>query len=157
MNHSPDDINGKFFIVQKERLTQIILNDTLDAVQYELLLLTIHKETETVCAIRLCLTVKDCNRVTWQTVTVIILSSFSVLLLSTLAIMLILYQQRGIIGKGRCNDDDDDDFGRPRAGPAYQTDLRDNTFINPRRTSSYDFNTLSRNSNSELNRQNVHD
>lgn len=93
-------------------------------------------------AIELELTIQDCNKVTWQTIAVVVLSSICIILISTLAIMLILYQQGGLLGRTREEDDQRaDDLN-------YQPDLRDDTFINPRRTSSYEFSSLSKHSTS---------
>lgn len=70
--------------------------------------------------------------------------------MSSLAIMLILYQQKGCIKPG--NDEDrGEDLPYPAGG------LRDESFINPRRTSSYEFSTLSKQSESTLERQESRD
>lgn len=88
-------------------------------------------------AIKFILNIMDCNQVNWQTIVVAVLSSVCVALISSLAIMLILYQQRGLIKTG--NDDDRaDELGQlPKNFP-------EETFINPRRTSSYEFTSLSK-------------
>lgn len=89
-------------------------------------------------AILFILTIEDCNQVSWQTILVAILSSICVALLSSLAIMLILYQQKGLIST---KDGDDTNEGMP-----YRNNFQDETFINPRRTSSYEFSSLSKHS-----------
>lgn len=96
-------------------------------------------------AIQFILVIEDCNLVSWQTVAVAILSSVCVALMSSLAIMLILYQQRGLIKSG--NEDEEADEVR------YRSNFREETFINPRRTSSYEFSSLSKHSESTLERQ----
>lgn len=72
--------------------------------------------------------------------------------MSSLAIMLILYQQKGLIKT--TNDEEKGDervhFGGGAGGGGGG--VRDESFINPRRTSSYEFSTMSRNS-STLERQ----
>lgn len=62
------------------------------------------------------------------------LSSVCITLMSSLAIMLILYQQKGLI---RSNDDRE----RPEEVP-IGIDLRDESFINPRRSSPYEFSSM---------------
>lgn len=142
----------------------MILNGTLDVLELQIQLLAkkvIDKpfefsKTETICEIQFDLNIEDCNRVTWQTLAVIILSSLIVLLISTLAIMLILYQQKGLIG--RSQDDDDEDNQRPPDSSTFPNNLKDQTFINPRRTSSYEFaSNLSRHSSSENDKSDVHE
>lgn len=96
---------------------------------------------QAVNAIQFILTIEDCNQVSWQTIVVAILSSVCVVLMSSLAIMLILYQQKGFIRTG--NDDD---------RPTEMQYSGDETFINPRRTSSYEFSTLSKHSESTVER-----
>lgn len=88
-------------------------------------------------AIQFILNLEDCNQVSWQTIVVAILSSVCVFLTSTLAIMLILYQQKGLI---RTRNDDERAEDLPYTG----TQFSDESFINPRRTSSYEFSTLSK-------------
>lgn len=88
-------------------------------------------------AIQFILNIEDCNQVSWQTIVVAILSSVCVALMSILAIMLILYQQKGLI-RTRNDDDQADDL------PFSGTQFSDESFINPRRTSSYEFSTLSK-------------
>lgn len=99
--------------------------------------------------ILLILTIEDCtaanDTVSWQTILVAVLSSICVTLMSSLAIMLILYQQKGLI-----KSDDDDDRLEDRRYPAH---FNDETFINPRRTSSYEFNSISKHSESTLDKQ----
>lgn len=103
-------------------------------------------------AIQFILIIDDCNQVSWQTIVVAILSSVCLALMSSLAIMLILYQQKGCIKTGN-----DDDRGEDRRSPYPAGDLRDESFINPRRTSSYEFSTLSKQSESTLERQETKD
>lgn len=91
-------------------------------------------------AIQFNLVIEDCNQVSWQTVLVAILSSACVALMSSLAIMLILYQQKSL-GQSSGDDERADDM-------PYRSDLRDESFINPRRTSSYEFSSLSKHSES---------
>lgn len=100
-------------------------------------------------AIEFILNIEDCNQVSWQTIVVAVLSSVCLALMSSLAIMLILYQQKGLI-KSSANDDD-----RPleERNPQFANNIRDESFINPRRTSSYEFSTMSRQSTSTLERQ----
>lgn len=143
----------------------MILNGTLDVTELIIRLHTIKIERrgidlsptkETICEIEFNLIIDDCNRITWQTLAVIILSSLIVLLISTLAIMLILYQQKGLIGKSQ--EDDDEDNERPPDNSAFPNNLKDQTFINPRRTSSYEFaSNISRHSSSELDKSDIHD
>lgn len=140
---------------------QLILNQTIGVEKVELEIHAIKKVKDyelrnhnvLVCKMTFRLTIDDCNRVTWQTLSVIILSSACVILLSTLAIMLILYQQKGLIGKNR--DEDDDQFDRPEDS-TFSNNIKDNTFINPRRTSSYEFTNISRHSSMEINIDEVH-
>lgn len=131
---------------------------------------------ETVCEIKFNLTIEDCNSITWQTLTVIILASLSVLLFSTFAIMLSLYQQKN---SNNCHIEPDDDLETYEDGD-QQDDLNDyddnsrghrdssdcnnnsspedssynlhntNMFISPRRNSSHDSSNHSRNSNSNV-------
>lgn len=101
-------------------------------------------------AIQFILIIEDCNQVSWQTIVVAVLSSVCLALMSSLAIMLILYQQKGCIKQGN-----DEDRGEDLPYPAG--DLRDESFINPRRTSSYEFSTLSKQSESTLERQETRD
>lgn len=91
-------------------------------------------------AVKFILNIMDCNQVNWQTIVVAILSSVCVALISSLAIMLILYQQRGLIRTGN----DEDRAEELAQIPANFTS--DETFINPRRTSSYEFTALSKQS-----------
>lgn len=103
-------------------------------------------------AIQFNLLIDDCNRVSWQTVAVAILSSVCVVLLSSIAIMLILYQQKGLIMTNK--EDDGDEYASStgaNAGrsPHHQLDRppdqsNDESFINPRRTSSYDFSAIAK-------------
>ena len=97
-------------------------------------------------AIQFNLNIEECNQVSWQTIVVAILSSVCVALMSSLAIMLILYQQKGLIQSGN-----DDERGEERM--PYGGGPKDESFINPRRTSSYEFNSMSRHSTSTLERQ----
>lgn len=98
-------------------------------------------------AIQFNLNIEDCNQVSWQTIVVAVLSSACVVLMSSLAIMLILYQQKGLI---KSSDDDERAEERiPPSGP----NIPDESFINPRRTSSYEFSTMSRNSTTTTERQ----
>lgn len=101
--------------------------------------------------IQISLLVRDCNRVSWQTVAVAILSSICVVLLSTTAIMLILYQQKGLFMGNK--DDDGDEYdsstGANLGRSPHQLDrppdhANDESFINPRRTSSYDFSAIAK-------------
>lgn len=125
-----------------------------------------------ICALEFHIKVEDCTRITWQTLTVIILASISVFLSSTLAIMFSLYKQRDINGTDFDGDDDldasdgcehdhvsgcdesfDDDLNRRRNSGHEDTsyNLRNtNMFITPRRTSSYDSSNMSRYSNSDV-------
>lgn len=96
-------------------------------------------------AIQFILIIEDCNQVSWQTIVVAILSSVCVALMSSLAIMLILYQQRGLI---RTKNDEDSHDENP-----YGAHVRDESFINPRRTSSYEFSSISKHSDATLERQ----
>lgn len=92
-------------------------------------------------AIQFILSIEDCNQVSWQTIVVAILSSVCVALMSSLAIMLILYQQKGLIRTGNGDAEERGDEIN------YASDFRqDESFINPRRTSSYEFNTLPKHS-----------
>lgn len=101
-------------------------------------------------AIQFILNIEDCDQVSWQTIVVAILSSVCLALMSSLAIMLILYQQKGFI---RSSQDDD------RAEESHLSQIRshDETFINPRRTSSYEFSSLSKHSESTLETQETRD
>ena len=100
-------------------------------------------------AIQFILVLEDCNQVSWQTVVVAILSSVSVALMSSLAIMLILYQHKGFITNGN-----DEERGDDIPDPDFS---RDETFINPRRTSSYEFSSLSKLSDLTVNHQETKD
>lgn len=95
-------------------------------------------------AIQFNLIIVDCNQVSWQTILVAVLSSVCVVLMSSLAIMLILYQQKGLIKTSN----DEVDERHP-----YQSGMRDESFINPRRTSSYEFSSLSKSSALSVERQ----
>lgn len=86
-------------------------------------------------AIQFNLNIEDCNQVSWQTIVVAVLSSVCIVLMSLLAIMLILYQQKGFIKT--VNSDEE---------RTSEHNIRDESFINPRRTSSYEFSSLSRHS-----------
>lgn len=97
-------------------------------------------------ALQFILVIQDCNQVSWQTILVAILSSTSIALLSTLAIMLILFHQNGYMN--RKTDDERADELR-----GYSDDFHGETFINPRRTSSYEFSTLSKHSESTMEQQ----
>lgn len=108
---------------------------------------TVGERRQAINAIQFTLIVEDCNQISWQTILVAVLSSVCVVLMSTLAIMLILYQQRGLI-KSSNNDDDKTE----EQVPTFATGFRDESFINPRRTSSYEFSTLSRNSAATIER-----
>lgn len=141
----------KFLIIRENEENRLILNETLDVSELNLGLYLIRKkkgtpseQRETVNALLIILTIEDCNKVTWQTITVAILSSACVVLLSSLAIMLILFQQNGLIGQ-RAEEKTEE--------TPYSAESRDNTFINPRRTSSYEFTSLSRRSGSTLEHQ----
>ena len=102
---------------------------------------------QAVNAMQFNLSIEDCNQVSWQTIVVAILSSVCVVLTSSLAIMLILYQQKGLI---RASAGDDELAAEERARQPSEANLHDESFINPRRTSSYEFNSLSRHSVSTL-------
>lgn len=109
------------------------------------------KPGETVNAIQFKLTFQDCTQVdiSWQTIFVAVLSSLCVILMSSLAIMLILYKQRNDPSKETVDDNDsrnDESTKRPQ---------QDETFINPRRTSSYDYNTLNRASMSAVDMRDI--
>lgn len=97
---------------------------------------------QAVNAIQFILIIEDCNQISWQTVVVAVLSSVCVTLMSSLAIMLILYQQKGLIR----NDEE-------RADGSQYVGIREETFINPRRTSSYDFNSISKHSDTTTEQQ----
>lgn len=86
------------------------------------------------------LQIEDCNQVSWQTILVAILSSICVALMSSLAIMLILYQQKGLINTKE-NENSAEEM-------SYRNNFPDETFINPRRTSSYEFSSISKHSES---------
>lgn len=144
----------KFLIVRENDVGHVMLNETLDVTELNLGLFLIRRkkgtpseQRETVNGVLIILTVEDCNRVTWQTICVAILSSACVVLLSSLAIMLILYQQNGLIGK-RDNEWNDETL--------FSAQSRENTFINPRRTSSYEFSSPSKRSGSIVEHQESH-
>lgn len=80
---------------------------------------------QAVNAIEFVITIIDCNQVSWQTVLVAILSSVCVVLISFLAIMAILYHQKGKNEDGKQDNGDSMPYSKPN----------DETFINPRRTS----------------------
>lgn len=114
-------------------------------------------------ALRIRLLVRDCQleKPIWQTVLVAILASLCVVLLSTVAILFILYQQQVSMnaskGSRQSNDDgtgDDYDDDARQQPPVHRSNS-DETFINPRRTSSYDFNTLTKASTSGLDMRNI--
>lgn len=135
-------------------------------------------EKTKICEIEFNFEIEDCTRITWQTLTVIILASLSVLLFSTLAIMFSLYQQRDLNSTDLDHDDDldtidgydrdqcgannehhDDETNRRRSSFDFNNsghedssyNLRNtNMFIVPRRTSSYDSSNMSRYSNSDV-------
>lgn len=82
------------------------------------------------------LDIKDCGQeIRWQTILVAILASLCVVLISSLAIMYILYQQKLASSRITLDDDYRDEMAREKS---------EETFINPRRTSSYDFNTMTK-------------
>lgn len=88
---------------------------------------------QAVNAIEFVITILDCNQVSWQTIVVAILSSVCVVLMSFLAIMAILYHQKG----WRNSNDDDGSSNRRDAGDNMSySKPSDETFINPRRTSA---------------------
>jgi len=101
----------------------------------------------TINAIQITLLVEDCDKVSWQTMVVAILSSVCMVLISSLAIMLILYHQKGFI---KSSQDDEERANEERSRHSAETNNRDESFINPRRTSSYEFNSISRNSISTI-------
>lgn len=98
-------------------------------------------------AIQFILVIEDCNQVSWQTILVAILSSCCVALMSTLAIMLILYQQKGLIKTAN------DGLEEQPEEMSDVNHLKDESFINPRRTPSYEFNSLSKHSESTLDKR----
>lgn len=160
----PDNIENKYCLkgenAEKFRITddkEIKLYDRLSQPETNLRLQIIRtsndivgtptERRQAINAIQFNLNLVECNQVSWQTIVVAILSSACVALMSSLAIMLILYQQRGLI-----KSTNDDEKGEERVQyPA--ANVRDESFINPRRTSSYEFSTMSRNSASTLERQ----
>lgn len=93
---------------------------------------TVGGRRQAVNAIQFILNIEDCNQVTWQTIVVAILSSICITLMSCLAIMLILYQQKGLI---QTNEEEEE----KREETAYGRGLREESFINPRRSSPYEF------------------
>lgn len=100
---------------------------------------TARDRRQAVNAIQFTLTIRDCNQITWQTILVAVLTSICVVLSAIVAIMLILYQQRGLIK----TEDDDSSEGMASQNSTYHPS-NDETFINPRRTSSYEFGSISK-------------
>lgn len=103
---------------------------------------------QAVNAIQFTLNIEECNQVSWQTIVVAILASICVTLMSSLAIMLILYQQKGLI-RTSSEDGAGNDERIAYAAGGNSSGPRDESFINPRRTSSYEFGTMSRPSGTE--------
>lgn len=97
--------------------------------------------------IRFNLTLLDCSQapVKWQTILVAILASICVVLISSLSLMIILYKHKQTRGNSSSSQDDefhDDRPKRPNEG--------EETFINPRRTSLYDYNSTAKTSTSGI-------
>lgn len=161
---------------------EVVLNEPLQIRQLVLQLNAIRVKQngldkdlrQTICEIKFKLTIEDCNSITWQTLTVIVLASLSVLLLSTLAIMLSVYHQKNLKSDYLDKDNpsnfdmnyrnDDRQYGsdhrkRRNSFDSNNTSGYDNSsysqrdanmFITPRRSSYYDLTHLSRYPNSDV-------